>query len=132
MIRTYLRLIAALFLIVPMLFVTSAQAAESCSTAPEMDANARAGVEAAAQQLFSAAAAGNTAAMQQNSIAGIANNFQGIANVVQANKDKIAGGRATIRNEWILDAPGTQNYERAEFYCGTFNSLQRSSFVIPG
>ena len=97
-----------------------------------MDASARAGIESAVQQLFNAAAAGNAGAMQQNSIAAIANNFQGIANVVQANKDKIAGGHASIRNEWVLDAPGTQAYERAEFYCGTFNSLQRSSFVIPG
>ena len=132
MIRTYSRLLAALVLVIPTLLVTSAQAAESCYTAPEMDACARAGIESAVQQLFSAAAAGNTAAMQQNSIAAIANSFQGIANVVQANKDKIAGGQAHIRNEWLLDAPGTQAYERAEFFCGTFNSLQRSSFVIPG
>ena len=132
MFRNFLRLHAALFLLISAAFLTSAQAAESCYTAPEMDANSRAGVESAVQQLFSAAAAGNTSAMQQNSIAAIANNFQGIANVVQANRDKIAGGRASVRNEWILDAPGTQTYERAEFYCGTFNSLQRSSFVIPG
>ncbi|HWY71450.1 MAG TPA: hypothetical protein VNX88_22475 [Terriglobales bacterium] len=132
MIRTYSRLLAALFLTVPTLLVTSAQAAESCYTAPDMEASARMGIESAVQQLFSAAAAGNTAAMQQNSIAAIANNFQGITNVVQANKDKIAGGQARIRNEWVLDAPGTTPYQRAEFYCGTFNSLQRSSFVIPG
>ena len=132
MIRIYLRFLGALFLSVSAAFVTSAQAAESCSTASDMDASARAGIESAVQQLFNAAAAGNAGAMQQNSIAAIANNFQGIANVVQANKDKIAGGHASIRNEWVLDAPGTQAYERAEFYCGTFNSLQRSSFVIPG
>lgn len=96
MIRTYWRLLAALCLVPAALFVTSAQAAESCYTAPEMDASARAGIESAAQQLFSAAAAGNTSAMQQNSIAAIANSFQGIANVVQANKDKIAGGKPTF------------------------------------
>jgi len=132
MIRTYWRLLAALCLIPTALFVRSAQAAESCYTAQEMDASARSGIESAAQQLFSAAEAGNTSAMQQNSIAAIANSFQGIANVVQANREKIAGGQAHIRNEWLLDAPGTQAYERAEFFCGTFNSLQRSSFVIPG
>src|SRR5690348_9271593 len=112
MIRNYLRLLTALFLALPALFLTTAKAAETCYTAPDMDASARVGIESAAQQLFSAAAAGNTATMHQNSIAAIANNFQGIANVVQANKDKIAGGQAHIRNEWVLDAPGTQPYER--------------------
>ncbi|HWC17172.1 MAG TPA: hypothetical protein VG498_09160 [Terriglobales bacterium] len=109
-----------------------APAAETCATAQEMDAASRAGIEAAAQQLFNSAATGNTAAMQQNSIAAIASNFQGIANAVQGNKDKLAGGQAHIRNEWLLDAPGTQPYERAEFFCGTFNSPQHTSFVIPG
>jgi len=130
MIRTYSRLLAALVLVIPTLLVTSAQAAESCYTAPEMDASARAGIESAVQQLFSAAAAGNTAAMQQNSIAAIANTCQGIANVVQANKDKIAGDQAHNPNECLRDAPRTHAYERAEFFCGTFNSLQRPTFVI--
>ena len=112
----------------------AAYAAESCYTTqdPDFDAGTRSAIETAAQQLFNDAAAGNIAAMQQNSIPGIAGNFQGIASVVTANKAKLAGGQAHIRNEWLLDAPGTQAYERAEFFCGTFNSTQHSSFVIPG
>ena len=132
MIRLYSRLFTAAALVLPLLVSAPARAAESCYTASEMDAASRAGIESAAQQLFSAALSGNTAAMQQNSIPGIANNFQGIANAVQSNKDKIAGGQPHIRSEWLLDAPGTQPYERAEFFCGTFNSPQRTSFVIPG
>jgi hypothetical protein len=130
--RLHFRLISALVLTCSMFCSASVWAAESCSTEQEMDAASRAGIEAAAQQLFTAAAAGNVAAMQQNSIPGIANNFQGIASSVQGNKDKLAGGQAHIRNEWLLDAPGAQAYERAEFFCGTFNSPQHSSFVIPG
>ncbi len=107
-----------------------ARAAEQCSTAQEMDAATRSGIESAVQQFYDEAAAGNTAAMQQRTIAAI--NFQGIANAVQGNKDKISGGQAHVRNEWLLDAPGTQAYERAEFFCGLFNSPQRTSFVIPG
>lgn len=115
-------------------FLQAANAAESCYTTqdPDFDAATRSAVEAAAQQLFNDAAAGNVAAMQQSSIPGVAGSFQGIANVVTANKTKLAGGQAHIRNEWLLDAPGTQTYERAEFFCGTFNSAQHSSFVIPG
>src|SRR5690349_2611733 len=86
----------------------TANAAESCYTTqdPDFDAATRAAIETAAQQLFSDAAAGNVAAMQQSAISGI--NFQGIANTVTANKAKLAGGQAHIRNEWLLDAPGTQ------------------------
>ena len=98
MISLYSRLCTAALLLLPLL-AAPAYAAESCYTVSEMDAASRSGIEAAAQQLFSAAASGNTAAMQQNSIAAIANNFQGIANAVQGNKDKIAAGQAHIRNE---------------------------------
>jgi hypothetical protein len=129
-----IRLYARLLLVFASLLAVPTWAAEQCYTKqdPEFDAASRAGIEAAAQQLFTAAAAGNTAAIQQNSIPAVASSFQGIANAVQGNKDKIAGGHAQIRNEWLLDAPGTQAYERAEFFCGTFNSPQHTSFVIPG
>lgn len=109
----------------------AAKATESCNTVQDIDAGARAGIEAVAQQLFSAAAVGNVAAMQQASIPGVAGNFQGIAFAVNRDKDKIAGGRAQVRNEWLLDAPGTQTYDRAEFFCGTYNSPQHTSFEIP-
>src|SRR5205085_2298176 len=125
----------ALALILPgALFAQTAQTktAEQCYTTSDMEASARSGIEAAAQQLFTDAQAGNSSNMQRQSIPAIAGSFQGIANAVQANKDKLAGGQAHIRNEWLLDAPGTQAYDRAEFFCGTFNSSQRTSFVIPG
>ncbi|MBV9435062.1 MAG: hypothetical protein JOZ44_03365 [Acidobacteria bacterium] len=110
---------------------TAQKVSETCTTVQEMDAGTRAAIDAATQQFFSQAAAGNTAAMQQNAIAPVAGNFQAIAFAVQRDKEKIAGGQAQIRNEWLLDAPGTQTYERAEFFCGTINSTQHTSFEIP-
>jgi hypothetical protein len=109
-----------------------AKSTETCSTVQDIDAGARAAMEAAAQQFFTQAAAGNPAAMQQNAIPSVAGNFQGISSAVLRDKDKIAGGRAQVRNEWLLDAPGTQTYDRAEFFCGTYNSPQHTSFAIPG
>lgn len=134
MIRLDSRFIKILALVLPLFFGVSARAAEQCYTTqdPNFDAGTRSAVEAAAQQLFADAQAGNATAMQQMSIPGVAGSFQGIANTVQGNKDKLAGGQARVRNEWLLDAPGTQNYERAEFYCGILNSQQRTSFEIPG
>ena len=98
-------------------------------TTSDMDAGTRSAIETAAQQLFTAAQTGNAAAMQQMTTGPLVGN---IAAMVQANKDKLAGGQARVRNEWLLDAPGTKPYDRAEFYCGTFNSPQRTSFGIPG
>ena len=130
MIRLYTRFLALSAIALPMLLAGSAWAAtESCTTSSDMDATTRSAIESVAQQLFAATQSGNVSAMQQISTAAIAGN---IGNLVQANRDKIAGGQAHIRGEWLLDAPGTQNYERAEFFCGLFNSPQRTSFVIPG
>ena len=136
MIRINLHTITSLVLILPLFLLVSSAwtATELCYTTQDanLDGSTRAAIEAAAQQLFANAAAGNATAMQQMSIPAVAGSFQGIANTVQGNKDKIAGGQAHIRSEWLLDAPGTQTYERAEFFCGAFNSPQRTSFVKIG
>jgi hypothetical protein len=136
MTRINLHTIKSLVLILPLFLLVSSAwtATEQCYTTQDanLDGATRAAIEAAAQRLFANAAAGNAAAMQQMAIPAVAGSFQGIANTVQGNKDKIAGGQAHIRNEWLLDAPGTQTFERAEFFCGAFNSPQRTSFVIPG
>lgn len=139
MIRLCSRLLSLAIFAFPVILTAQTQAApaaakttESCNTVQDIDAGARASIESAAQQLFTAAAAGNVAAMQQSSIPSVAGNFQGIGFAVQRDKDKIAGGRAQVRNEWLLDAPGSQTYERAEFFCGTYNSPQHTSFEIPG
>lgn len=131
MIRLCSRLLTLLLIALPLVLTAQTKPTETCSTVQDMDAGARAAVESTAQQFFKAAAAGNTAAMQQSAIPAVASNFQGIAFAVQRDKDKIAGGQAQIRNEWLLEAPGSQTYDRAEFFCGTFNSPQHTSFVIP-
>ena len=137
MTRLCSRLLALVLVALPVfLAAQNAQVAqtkptESCSPVQDIDAGSRASIESTAQQLFRLAAAGNTSAMQQAAIPAVASSFQGIAFAVQRDKDKIAGGQPQIRNEWLLDAPGTQTYDRAEFFCGTYNSPQHTSFAIP-
>jgi hypothetical protein len=135
MIRLFLRLLAFSLVVTPFLLTaqteTQNKSTETCLTVQDMDAATRAGIEAAAQQYFTDASTGNVARMQQNAIPAVAGSFQGIASAVLRDKDKIAGGQTEIRNEWLLDAPGTQNYDQAEFFCGTFNSPQHTSFQIP-
>ncbi len=105
---------------------------ESCQTQQEMDAATRSAIERTAAQFYTSAAAGDAETLRRNAIPAIAGNFQGIAATVEGNKDKISGGQATLRNSFLLSAPGTAAYDRAEFFCGLFNSPQRTSFVIPG
>lgn len=128
-----LRLLSISLITFPLVLTaqTPAKATENCSTVQDMDAGTRAAIEAAAQQFFASASTGNTAAMQQNAIPAVAGSFQGIAGAVVRDKDKIAGGQAQVRNEWLLDAPGTQTFAQAEFFCGTYNSAQHTSFEIP-
>src|SRR5947207_3872281 len=97
------------------------QVQEQCATQNEIDAPNHAAIERTVQQFFSSAAAGDAEALRRNAIPAVAGSFQGIAGTVQGNKDKIAGGQATIRSEYLLAAPGPGNYERAEFICGLFN-----------
>lgn len=134
MTRLYFRSVRVLVLILPLFLALSIHAAEQCYSTQDsnFDGTTRAAIEAAAQRLFTYAQTGNSNAMQQMAIPAVAGSFQGIANSVQGNKDKLVGGQAHVRNEWLLDAPGTQTYDRAEFFCGTFNSAQHTSFVIPG
>jgi len=130
--RLFTRFLTVFALAAPLALTLPARAAEQCYTQQDMDAATRSGIEAAVQQFFTDAVQGNSAAMQQNAIPNVAQNFQSIAGAVTENKDKIAGGQAHIRNEWLLDAPGTQTYERAEFFCGLVNAPGSTSFVIPG
>jgi hypothetical protein len=104
---------------------------ESCQTTQEMDGAARAAIDRAVNDFYSQAASGNAEAMRANAIPAVASGFDGIANAVQANRDKISGGQATLRTAFLLNAPGAKPYERAEFYCGLFNSAQRTSIIIP-
>lgn len=122
-------LFCSMVALAPLAHAQSAE--EKCNTAQEMDAATKASIERAVADFYTQAAAGNTEAMRANAIPAVAQGFDGIASAVQANKDKISGGQANLRSVFELIAPGSQPYERAEFYCGTFNSAQRTSFVIP-
>ena len=112
------------------LCVAVACGAEECKTASEMDAGAKSAMEAAAQRYYKAAAAGNTAELQQNAIPAIASDFSGIQGAITENKANL-GTSATIRSSYELDAPGTAPIARAEFFCGIINSPNYVAFAIP-
>jgi hypothetical protein len=96
--------------------------AESCQLATEMDANLKQQLRTTAVQDFGYVAANNVQAVAQNSIPEIANNMQGLTDLLQANAKDLAGATAEARSTFFLDATGgDQVLQNAQFYCGVFN-----------
>ncbi len=114
-----------------LLTATSSMAFETCSTAAEMEANTRAALERAASQYTQMAASGDVSSLRQNSIASLATNFGGVENAISQNKSNFSGAQPSTRASYLLEAPGNAPLERAEFFCGVFNSPERVAFAIP-
>ena len=85
-----------------------------------MDAAVRAALEATAKRYFEMTARGDSAALQQNSIASVAANFSGIETAVKDNQAAFAGAHAAVRPPFLLTVEGNAPLERAEFLCGVF------------
>ncbi len=117
------------------LALANAASAQVCQNSGDMDASARASVEAAAKRYFDLSAKGDTGALKQNSIPAVAANFSGIEAAVKERQAALAGAQATIRPVFLLTADGTQPLARAEFLCGVFgpNGQTKDSavFVLP-
>jgi hypothetical protein len=87
-----------------------------------MDESVRTGLEAAAKRYFEMSARGDTAALQQNSIASVAASFAGIEAAVKENQAVLTGAKASVRPPFLLTAEGAEPLSRAEFLCGVFGA----------
>jgi hypothetical protein len=100
-----------------------------------MDEATRSALVTTAQRLFDMAARGDSAALQQNTIASLASNFSGIENAVKDNQGTLSGTKAIPRPPFLLKIEGGVPVERAEFLCGVFGAngqtADSSVFVIP-
>ncbi len=103
--------------------------AEECKMGSDLDAGTRSALESTAQRYFQMAASGDISNLKQNSIPEVAGNFGGIESVINDNKANF-GTSSTVRGTYELDAPGTAPIQRAEFYCGIFNSPDRIAFIL--
>lgn len=111
------------------LLLTLPSLAQECNSGSDLDPATKTALNNVAQQYFQMAASGNVAALQQNSIPAVANDFGGIQTAINDNKGNF-GTSSTVIGTYELDAPGTTTYPRAEFYCGIFNSPERVGFVL--
>lgn len=110
-----------------LLLVAGMAQAQSCLSAPDMDASVRKGLEATAQKYFEMSERGDTAALRQNSIALMSTNFGGVEAAVKENQAAFTGMHATVRPPFLLTADGTQPLARAEFLCGVFGPSGQTS-----
>jgi hypothetical protein len=85
-----------------------------------MDAAVRTALETTAKRYFEMAARGDSATLQQNSIATVAANFTGIETAVKDNQAEFNGAQAAVRPPFVLTAEGSAPQPRAEFLCGIF------------
>jgi len=94
--------------------------AQTCQSAADIDASVRTALETAAKRYFEMSARGDTAALQQNSIAPVAASFGSIEAAVKENQAAFTGAHATVRPPFLLTADGPEPLARAEFLCGVF------------
>lgn len=102
------------------LFLSLPTVAQNCQSSTDLDDATRAAITSAAQRDFDLASKGDTASLQQNSIASLAANFTAIENTVKDHQANLAGAQATVKSVFLLEADGTAPLPHAEFYCGLF------------
>ena len=106
--------------------------AQTCYTGSEIDGSVAKAVEAAAQQYFNMSAQGDVAGLRTNAIPEVAGNFAGIEQAVVDNKLYFAQGQPSDTRIFVLDASESKTaLQRADFYCGIYNSPDRVGFSIP-
>jgi hypothetical protein len=106
-------------------------AAQSCFTAADLDASTRGSIERAAQQYLLLAQRGDYAGLRSAAIPSLASNFSPIEGAIGEHQKDLQG-QGTSSGVYVLDASSsTGTIQRAEFYCGIFNSPDRVGFVIP-
>ncbi|MGZ4826980.1 MAG: hypothetical protein ACXVY9_06395 [Terriglobales bacterium] len=109
--------------------------AQTCQSAVDMDASVRGALETTAKRYFDMSARGDTAALQQNSIASVVASFAGIEAAVKENQAAFSGAKATVRPPFLLTADGPEPLARAEFLCGVFGKTGQTKdsavFMLP-
>lgn len=98
----------------------SIASAQSCQTASELDDATRSAITAAGQRYFDMVAKGDAASLRQNAAPSLAADFAGIEATVKDRQASLAGGHATLKSEFLLEAEGKEPLPHGEFLCGVF------------
>ncbi|MBZ5568800.1 MAG: hypothetical protein LAN64_13235 [Acidobacteriia bacterium] len=108
-----------------------AVAAQNCLSDDDLDPGAHSALEQTAQSFIRMSAAGDYASLKAAAVESLASNFGGVEAAVTEHKPDFSGARASPSAMYVLENATKATMERAEFYCGIFNSQERVAFVIP-
>jgi len=105
---------------------------QECYSGKEIDPATATAVGAAAQRYLSYSAQGDVAALKANAVPAVAANFGTIEQAVISYKSQFAQGQPSETRIFVLDASNSKTtWQRADFYCGIYNSPTRVGVSIP-
>lgn len=105
--------------------------AQTCDSGTDLNPATKSAIESAAQRYFTMSTQGDVAGLKANAIAAVAGNFTGIEQAVVDNKKYFGEGQPVVTGTYLLDASQLKDAQRADFYCGIYNSAQRVGFSVP-
>lgn len=119
-------------LLIALLASSQVLSAQSCSSGPDLDSATKTAIDNAATQYFNMSKNGDVAGLKANAIPAITGDFTAIEQAVVTNKPYFAEAQPTITGTYLLDASQEKApLQRADFYCGIYNSPDRVGFSIP-
>jgi hypothetical protein len=102
-----------------------------CTESADIDPPTRTQLERAAQSYFQMAVRGDSAGLRQSAVAGLASDFMPVEAAVRAHQAIFAAAQPPqVRAEFLLEPEGATPQERAEFYCGVWQTPGFSLFVL--
>ncbi len=92
---------------------SGAAAAQTCSTAADLDPAARQSVEAAVQQFFRMTSAADYASLRASAIPSLASSFGSVEGAIAENREGLQGAQSATRSLYVLSAEGNAPIARA-------------------
>jgi hypothetical protein len=127
--NSFRRRVSFIFLLIVVLAGTLA--AQDCLTAGDLEPGARAALQNTAQQYFRMSAAGDYAGLKAAAVPALASSFAGVESAIATHQPDFSAAQATPSAMYVLENSAKATMDRAEYYCGIFNSPDRVMFVIP-
>ncbi|HZD31833.1 MAG TPA: hypothetical protein VE779_09245, partial [Candidatus Angelobacter sp.] len=107
-------------------------ASQECYSGSEIDAFSAKALHSTAQQYYDMSAQGDVAGLRANAVPEVAANFGSIEQAVVSHRELFAQGQPSETRMFVLDASNSKTvWQRADFYCGIYNSPDRVGISIP-
>jgi hypothetical protein len=118
--------------VIIVLLLTYGAQAQECYSGSEIDPVTANSLQQTAQRFWDLSAQGDVASLKAGSVPAVAANFGSIEQAVVNHKALLAEAAPSEKRLFVLDAGNSQTtWQRADFYCGIYNSPNRVGISIP-